>query len=495
MRHLFLNYSKLAERDNVDRVLGPPKLHPENPLTLNGEVVWKRNNLHFTWYRDEASGDFLGWHTVHHSSADRPDARWQPHVRRCRSRDGLAWEDFGEPGIAETVILDPSEPDPRRRYKCVYQGVAVLNEDGTVQVPMDRYEDLLDAARSGKDVNIGIFSACSADGVRWRDHRPVAIDAYRLWEPAIALGHNPDRDGKRRKHKWWKPGMPGWAGGDSFPCLMYRPEQREYVAYYRTNIDRRTSLFPEARRRERGVGRSECTLFGEWSEHELAMRSNVDWQDVLGYGKQDFYQLQVWRCADVYLGIVSVFYWEEDRNHLELAWSPDTIHWERVCPYHDLVPHGELGEFGGGNCYASMRPQEIDGEVRVYFGADNGRHNADGGRRESTLMLALFGRDRLAGISPKRGRKGRVATAPFDLDEGTLTLNADATAGEVRTELQDEEGQPIPGFTLEECEPLREDATEAEVRWKGGNLAEIKGCPVRLLFEFEGAVLYAYELT
>ena len=494
MNRLFLNNCTLTARDNLGRVLAPCRLHSQNPLAVNGQVVWKRNNLHFTWYRENDSGEFVGWHTCHSSSADQPEKRWQPHVRRCRSQDGLAWEDSSEPGIAETVIRDPSEADPERLYRCVYQGIALLDDDGAVQISTDRYDELLAAAGAGRDINLGIFSACSADGIHWHDHRPVVIDTYRVWDSSVALGHNPDLD-QRKPHQWWIPGWPGWAGGDSFPCLLHVPEERKYVAFYRTNIDRRNSRYPQQRRRERAVGRSECTTFGEWGEHELALHSNVDWQHALGYGKQDFYQLQAWPCGDVYLGIVSVFYWEEDRNRLELAWSPDTVHWERVCPYTDLVPHGELGEFGGGCSYASMRPQEIDGEVRVYFGADHGRHNADSQTRESTLMLALFDPDRFAGLTIKGTSSGSLVTVPLEVSGDALRLNANAKAGRVRVELQDESGQPLDGFNLDDCDPARGDALDAVVSWKGNaSLASVKGRSVRMRIVAENSILYAFDL-
>jgi hypothetical protein len=273
---------------------------------------------------------------------------------------------------------------------------------------------------------------------------------------------------------------------------MYLPDEGKYETFYRTNIDRRTSLFPKQRRRERAVGRSECTTFGEWGEHELAMRSDVDLQNALGYGKQDYYQLQAWPCADAYLGIVSVFYWEEDVNHLELAWSPDTIYWERVCPYTDIVPHGDFGDFEGGNRYASMRPREVDGEVRVYFGADNGRHNADSGTRDSTLLLALFEPDRFAGLAPVRGGKGSVTTFPLEVRTDALTLNVHAPDGEVRVEIQDEAGAALDDFSLDACSPVGGDSLDARVSWKGGEVASLKGRRVRLRFELEEAVLYTF---
>jgi hypothetical protein len=491
MRRLFLNYSTFTTRENITRVLAPCELH-QDPLTLNGNIVWKQDNLHLNWYQTE-NDEFSGWHNCSQGVANQAKLV-KPHVQRCRSTDGLEWEDYDEPSIAETVVLDESEADPERRYKCVYQGIAAVGENGEVDIAMNDYDAILGVHSSGRPIYYGIFSAVSGDGIHWHEHRSVVIDTYRLWASEESLGHNPDGDTKK-KLEWWKPGAPGWAGGDSFPCLVHLQDEGNFVAFYRTNIDRRTSLFPNQRRRERGVGRSECSTFGEWCEHRLAMRCDPDWQQALGHGKQDFYQLQVWPCADVYLGIVSVFYWEEDRNHLELAWSPDTIYWERICAYTDLVPHGELPNFGGGNNYASMRPQEVDGRVRVYFGADNGRHNADSEGKESTLKLAYFEPDRFAGVAAKNPAAGMILTRPLEVEEEHLRINANAAGGSLKAELQDEEGKALSGFGLEECDSISVDLLNSIVSWQGKkSLNELRARQIRIRFEFENSVLYAFEI-
>ena len=41
---------------------------------------------------------------------------------------------------------------------------------------------------------------------------------------------------------------------------------------------------------------------------------------------------------------------------------------------------------------------------------------------------------------------------------GTVTVNADASAGELRYEVLEDTGAPIPGFTAAECDPIRTDA-------------------------------------
>ena len=474
-KRLLLDGRLIAQQEGCVRALGPCTLNPE-PCTLDGLAVWKKNNLHFAWHRDPETGQLVGWHNTWVPDAET--LRGRPHVFRVRSTDGLHWETAGGPSIAESVVCDDADPDGARRYKCVYQGAAVLDERGEVAIPYDQPERLRAAAAEGRSVRIGMFCACSPDGLAWHTNRPIVLNTFRGWQTEKG-------DAGQR---WWRPGEPGWAGGDSFPCLLHLPEQGTWVAFFRTNVDRRTPGDARPLRRERAVGRSETADFAHWSPHRLALRADVDWQRALGRGKHDLYQMQVWPAAGLFLGILSVFDWEDDRNHLELAWSPDTLHWERICPGSDLVPHGRLGEPGGGCSYAAMRPQRMGDELWVYFGADTGRHNADP-EREATLLLARFAPDRLAGMAPAGRGRGTLVTCPLLLDGAALHLNANAVEGSIQVELRTEAGQPLPDYTFADSIPLAGDLADHTVAWHGR--PALPAHPVRIALSFTAATVYS----
>ena len=76
-----------------------------------------------------------------------------------------------------------------------------------------------------------------------------------------------------------------------------------------------------------------------------------------------------------------------------------------------------------------------------------------------------------------------------------LALNyAAASGGELRVELQDEGGQPIPGFALADCLPLGDDAIDQVVSWKSGSdVSSLAGKPVRLRFALRNADLYSLK--
>lgn len=463
--HLLLDRRRIESAENVELALAPCERHPANPLAVDGRRAWTKKNLMVSLFLDQEAGRYRGWR---YENVPRPGADDCGLAFPIESEDGLEWRTVGAPIPMGAVMYDASDPDPTRRYKMIRQGWCEQSEDGSLVRVLSKGEWSAERGRENPGLKQGIFSACSPDGATWPEYRAVVIEDL--------------PDGQR----WWRPGMPGWAGGDSFPCVLWAPELRKYVAFFRTNIDR-----GQKSRRERGVGRSESEDFRNWDGHELSLHARTTWRKAMGHGAQDYYQLQAWRCRGIYLGIVSVFYWEQDRVRLELAWSPDTRHWERICPGVDLIPHGELGEHDGGCRYAAMRPIAVGDETRVYYGADPGRHNADPDR-EGGLCLATFRRDRFAGMVTKGSGAGTVTTVPVEITGDRLFINADASGGAVRVEVLSADGRTIPGFAAEQAIPVDSDSLDAEATCRGSDLRTLNGRTARLRFQLTNARLYAY---
>jgi len=463
---LSIDRRRIESAENVELATAPCERHPSNPLTVDGRRVWTKKNLMVSLFLDRDTGLYRGWR---YENMPKPGAADCGLAFPIEPGDGLEWRTVGEPVPMGAVMHDPGDADPSRRYKMIRQGWCERAEDGSLVRVLSKGEWTAEGGRENPKLEQGIFSGCSPDGSAWPEYRAVVLEEV--------------PDGQR----WWRPGRPGWAGGDSFPCVLWAPDLRKYVAFFRTNIDR-----GQKARRERGVGRSQSEDFQDWGEHELAMHARTTWRKAMGHGAQDYYQLQAWRCCGIYLGIVSVFYWQEDRVRLELAWSSDTRHWERICPGTDLIPHGELGEHDGGCRYAAMRPIEVGDEVRVYYGADPGRHNADP-EREGGLCLATFRRDRFAGLVTKGNGEGTITTGPTEVTGDHLLINVDASEGSVRTEILSEDGQAVPGFATEQSVPVEADSFDVEVAWgEGAELKALKGRTVRLRFQLTNARLYAY---
>ncbi|NWG14797.1 MAG: hypothetical protein HXY20_14825 [Acidobacteria bacterium] len=88
---------------------------------------------------------------------------------------------------------------------------------------------------------------------------------------------------------------------------------------------------------------------------------------------------------------------------------------------------------------------------------------------------------------------GEMRTRPVRFAGKRLVVNfSTGAAGGVRVEIQDEQGRPVPGYSLEDCIPLVGDAIERTVTWKrGSGVGALAGLPVRVRFVMKDADLYA----
>lgn len=88
---------------------------------------------------------------------------------------------------------------------------------------------------------------------------------------------------------------------------------------------------------------------------------------------------------------------------------------------------------------------------------------------------------------------GEFTTRLLKFTGTQLEINySTSAAGKILVELQDEDGKPIPGFTLDDCVPIYGDHIARLVEWNGGaDLAKLSGKPIRLRFEMSDADLYS----
>jgi len=90
---------------------------------------------------------------------------------------------------------------------------------------------------------------------------------------------------------------------------------------------------------------------------------------------------------------------------------------------------------------------------------------------------------------------GELITKPLTFTGNQLSLNASTSAaGSVRIEIQDADGQPLPGFALAACQEVYGDDLERVVIWAGNpDLGALAEKPVRLRFEVKDADLYSFR--
>ncbi len=89
---------------------------------------------------------------------------------------------------------------------------------------------------------------------------------------------------------------------------------------------------------------------------------------------------------------------------------------------------------------------------------------------------------------------GEVLTRPLVLTGSRLQVNYSTSAiGSVKAEVTDPAGNPIRGFTLDDCAELFGDEVEADVRWKNADIRSLRLREVRLRFVLRDADLYAFR--
>ena len=88
---------------------------------------------------------------------------------------------------------------------------------------------------------------------------------------------------------------------------------------------------------------------------------------------------------------------------------------------------------------------------------------------------------------------GAFVTHPLIFDGKKLVINYSTSgAGSVQVEITDQNGNPISGFTLDDCPEIYGDDIEKVVEWNShSDLSSLAGQPVRLRFLLKDADLYS----
>ena len=91
--------------------------------------------------------------------------------------------------------------------------------------------------------------------------------------------------------------------------------------------------------------------------------------------------------------------------------------------------------------------------------------------------------------------EGEMVTKILVFEGKELEINyRTSAAGGLRVEIQGADGDPLPGYTLEECPEIIGDEVARIVTWKGGSdVRRAAGKPIRLRFTLQDADLYSFR--
>lgn len=123
------------------------------------------------------------------------------------------------------------------------------------------------------------------------------------------------------------------------------------------------------------------------------------------------------------------------------------------------------------------------------YGAEGSWHGKGNSLRRYTLRLDGF----VSVNAPLSG--GELVSKPLRFTGNRLSVNfASSAAGDIRVEIQDAAGKPLPGFSVDDCPPVFGDATERNIQWKSGaDLSQLAGKAVKLRFVLRDAELFSFH--
>lgn len=279
----------------------------------------------------------------------------------------------------------------------------------------------------------GLKAFISPDGIRWTKLRD---------EPVI-----PEEWGKYF---------------DSQNYAFWSESERRYICYFRRFIGG-----------HRGIARTTSEDFIHWTPY-VEMQANLPGEDLYTPCTQPYF-----RAPHIYVALPTRFMNKRGAatDILFMATRGGSTYHREFTESFIRPGVSEAGWANRANYAAIGIHQTSDTELSMFL---------TGGRRY-TLRLDGF----VSVNAPLAG--GEFITKPITFTEAQLEINyATSAAGQIRVELQHADTEkPIPGFTLEDCEPIWGDHIARLVSWKGGTLASLSGAPVRLRFEMSDADLYS----
>lgn len=90
---------------------------------------------------------------------------------------------------------------------------------------------------------------------------------------------------------------------------------------------------------------------------------------------------------------------------------------------------------------------------------------------------------------------GEMISKPFTFTGKALHLNlSTGVTGSVAVEIQDAEGKPLPGFTLDDCLAISYDDIDRVIAWKSGSdVSALAGKPIRLRWMLRDADVFSFR--
>lgn len=519
---LFADEADILYRSGTLKELVPLKKYEGNPV-IAPDKPWEYMIGWVSVYRNPQTGLFQMWYQAYNEKRTE-DKRLRCVVAYAESKDGKTWVKpnlglfpyyevkdtnivlIGAPNAygdryCNSVVVDPKDPDPAKRYKMVYYDWDPDDE---------------------KNVGAGTRVAFSPDGIKWTKYdKMVHKTSYGAkgkqppFEDESIFSEVPAQNGKPAKKSWLVP-----ISMSDAQDVFYDDMKGVFVGYGKMWMHG-----PDGGSHwKHGMGRMESKDFINWSKPQFLLGPSDNDPPQL-----EFHTSPVFTYNGQYFSLNQMLNRSAGTMDIELMTSRDGFEWVRPFPGQFILSRGTGAVFDAATLLTNGNAIPMGDEMWFYYGGYRG--TAIGGvgldkqvigskDYHSGVGLATMQKDRFVAIVPdpdvnsrnslkvnkntvgteapkpvKPNTVGQVTLRPIDLSKvREITLNTDASQGSISVELLNEDGYRVRGFSKEDAVPITANSLNAKVAWKDKNLSALKPKKYMLRIHLNNAKLYACTL-
>ncbi|MBL7036978.1 MAG: hypothetical protein ISR77_00040 [Pirellulaceae bacterium] len=255
---------------------------------------------------------------------------------------------------------------------------------------------------------------------------------------------------------------------DSQNVSFWSESEGCYVCYFRTWKTPHGSL--------RTISRTTSTDFLNWSP-AVAMGPNLPGEHLYTSGTHPYF-----RAAHIYIALPTRFLPDRGSStDILFMTSRGGDKYDRTFLESFIRPGLDPNKWGNRSNYAALNVVPTGpNEMSIYV-------------RERRYVLRTDGF-----ASVHAGHKaGELLTKPIKFSGQKLEINySTSAASDIRVEIQDPTGSPIPGYALEDCPPVIGDKVHHVMTWKSGSdVSSFSGKPIRLRLVMRDADLYSFRFV
>ncbi len=518
---LFVDDEDVLYRSGTQKRIEPLRKYANNPVIFP-DKPWEGMIGWVSVYRDPTTGKCQMWYQAYNEKRDA-DKRLKCVVAYAESADGKRWVKpslglfpyyeskntnivlIGAPNAygdryCNSVLVEPRDPNPARRYKMVYYDWEPDDE---------------------RNLGAGMHVAFSPDGIHWTKHEgtvhKTSFGAKGRQVPFAdesVYAESPGKDGRPKK-SWLVP-----LSMSDAQDVFYDDLKGCYVSYgkmWMQGPDGGTHW-------KHGMGRIESRDFIHWSKPQFILGVN-DYDPP----QVEFHTSPVFLYNEQYFSLNQILNRSAGIMDIEFMSSRDGFTWDRPYAGVHFLERGTEGTFDAATLLTNGTPLLVGDEMWFYYGGYRG--TAIGGvglDRQvigakdyfSGIGLAVMKKDRFVAVVPdpetslrnslkvsretagkevakasKPNTMGQITLRPLDLrDIRRITINADATQGQIAVEVLNEDGFRVRGFSKDDAIPVTGDSLAAPVQWKERHLGHLKPGRYLLRIHLDNAKVYACTL-